>query len=348
MKFTPLLREKRNTKTESARFSEKEVKGWLTVGSGETLGDPRDGSPGRHSPKRLRRGSRQYTAPRGRRRLRTGPVPRPDRARGKQCDGAGPSALKGKRGGTAKLGPGVWQLRSRAKGLMPIRGALPIREGRRGNFSSVPRAPGRARSKSRGGGDGTERGDGIALLTGTESARVSTPKPTGGGKPGSFLQSKHFSFLPAAGSPGDWLTPPAAAPLPLLPPPAVTGAAALAAGERWGAACHSRALRSAPLSPARPRSRTGPPRLPSAGPSHSAGGGALPADPAPPSPPALGFLHHCYYFIFPPLPFGPVRQLGEPRRCPAAGICRVGGHRGASRRAHLRQLLLEICFPCYF
>lgn len=132
-----------------------------------------------------------------------------------------------------------------------------------------------------------------------------------------------------------------------LPPSAVTGAAALAAGERWGAACHSRALRS-PRPARRSPALTHRPLPPSAGPSRSPGGGALPADPAPPSPPALVFSHRCYYFIFSPLPFGPVRQLGEPRRCPAAWICRVGGHRGVSRRAHLRQLLLEICFPCYF
>lgn len=119
---------------------------------------------------------------------------------------------------------------------------------------------GRARRRSRGA-LGVE-GGGIALLTGAESARVSRAKPTVGSKPGSSLQSKHFPFLPALGprETDSHLQPPL--PLPLLPR-CQTGAAAaalpaLAAGKRWGAACHSASARlgSARLGPGRPARRS--------------------------------------------------------------------------------------------
>lgn len=124
---------------------------------------------------------------------------------------------------------------------------------------------GRARRRSRGA-LGVE-GGGIALLTGAESARVSRAKPTVGSKPGSSLQSKHFPFLPALGprETDSHLQPPL--PLPLLPR-CQTGAAAaalpaLAAGKRWGAACHSASAR---LGSARAGSARPPLALPAAAP----------------------------------------------------------------------------------
>lgn len=125
-----------------------------------------------------------------------------------------------------------------------------------------------------------------------------------------------------------------------LPPAAVTGAAALAAGERWGAACHSRA----PLAPARPRSG---PSLPPPAPRSREVGPYLRTLPRPAHPPWVFYITVIISFFF-PLPFGPVRQPGEPGAARAGCAGWAGGHRGVPRRAHLSRLLLEICFPCYF
>lgn len=184
---------------------------------------------------------------------------------------------------------------------------------------------GRARRRSRGV-LGVE-GGGIALLTGAESARVSRAKPTVGSKPGSSLQSKHFPFLPALGprETDSHLQPPL--PLPLLPR-CQTGAAAaalpaLAAGKRWGAACHSASPRLGSGRVGPPAARPpGPGRGPSPPSPHSAGGGAPPAAQAP-AQPARVCLFVCFILIIDNNSFRPVStklwRPGGPRRCPGPG-----------------------------